>query len=448
MEYYAENTYNIVSKFAYLIGVNQRFFGAEDKIFDGEIYQTLSEQKPCRIIRNLCRIRTAMHKKFKQIDWAIRMDLKGLMDLPNLVPVDAIRQLLDDGINLCRANRLPGEYMIDVNRMITERINDCQSIFPVWIKWEYVRKLFFDKSGLSTVGNRKVNELYHQNYMLYPYQCFIYWEPCADYGNILYHDKKFLESIYKMNGEIFQDMNNVLDANKRVKNEIHRFLDESNTAVLMVDCENSDPYKVYAMLLGINGTASQRISKIVLFDDVNTTPAWKLLETVVSIPVEHILVERVKKQKSLVDISMATSIYKEFYKNDVDSFILCASDSDYWGAMRDLQEAKFLVCVEENFCSADFQHVMYERNIPYCFLDDFCTGLTEDLKIRVLVEEVKKELKKYSFNVFELMKQVYEDTRVDLTSAEKQQIYDRYIAPIGLFTDQEGNISVKIAADK
>ena len=63
-------------------------------------------------------------------------------------------------------------------------------------------------------------------------------------------------------------------------------------------------------------------------------------------------------------------------------------------------------------------------------------------------EEVKKKLKQYSFNIYELMKQVYEETRVPLTSEEKNQIYDRYIAPIGLFTDQEGNISVKIAADK
>lgn len=448
MGYYAENTYNIVSRVAYLIGVDARFFGAEDKRYDGGVYQMLDEEKSSRIIRNLCLLRTAFHKRFKQIDNAIRFDLKRLTDLPELLPVDSIHQLLKDGINLYRANRLPAEYMTDINRLITENINDCRTFFPVWIKWDYVRNLFFNKSGLSAVGNRKANELYHTCYDLYPYQCFIYWNPSEEYGNILYHDKKFLESLYRMNGEIFQDTNNVLDANKRVKNEIYRFLEESNSAVLAVDCENSDPYKIYAMLLSLDQSMTQRISKILLFDDVHTTPAWKMLETVLSIPIEHNLVQRVKQQKSLVDISMATSICQEFYKNNVDSFILCASDSDYWGAMHVLQDAKFLICIEENFCSADFQHAMYNEGIPFCSLDDFCTGLTEELKVRVLVEEVKKKLKQYSFNIYELMKQVYEETRVPLTSEEKQQIYDRYIAPIGLFTDQEGNISVKIAADK
>lgn len=207
MGYYAENTYNIVSRVAYLIGVDSRFFGAEDKRYDVGVYQMLDEEKSSRIIRNLCLLRTAFHKRFKQIDNAIRFDLKRLTDLPELLPVDSIHQLLKDGINLYRANRLPAEYMTDINRLITENINDCRAFFPVWIKWDYVRNLFFNKSGLSAVGNRKANELYHTCYDLYPYQCFIYWNPSEEYGNILYHDKKFLESLYKMNGEIFQDTN-------------------------------------------------------------------------------------------------------------------------------------------------------------------------------------------------------------------------------------------------
>lgn len=443
---YAENTYMIVSKMAYLIGVDEQYFG-EGQNFDSEIFETLNASQSSRIIRNLCLLRTAIHKRFKRIEYEMRYDIKSLIDLPELIPVDAVKQLLDDGINICRSNRLPGDYMIDINRFITERINSCQELFPAWIKWEYIRRLFFSKSSLTHAGNRRANELYHLHYTLYPYQCFINWIP-KDYGNLLFSDQKFADILYGINGDIFQDTNNVLDASKKTKSAIHQFLNESETVVLAVDCENSDPYKVYGMLLSLGKEEIGRISKILLFDDVNTTPAWRMLESVINIPISHNLIERVKQRKSLVDTTMTASICQEFYSNHVDSFILCTSDSDYWGVMSVLHDANFLLFVEENQCSPDFQAVMYEKGIPYCFLDEFCMGSNEDLKIRVITEQVKKELEKYSFNIFELLKKVYGDIRVDLTAGEKQQIYDRFIAPIGLNISKDGMVTIQITANK
>ena len=39
---------------------------------------------------------------------------------------------------------------------------------------------------------------------LYPYQCYIFWEP-DDLGNLLYTDGKFLELLYQMNNDYFGD---------------------------------------------------------------------------------------------------------------------------------------------------------------------------------------------------------------------------------------------------
>lgn len=48
-----------------------------------------------------------------------------------------------------------------------------------------------------------------------------------------------------------------------------------------------------------------------------------------SIPVEHIMTERIKQNKSLVDIKLTARACQEHYQNHVDSFVIVSSDSDY-----------------------------------------------------------------------------------------------------------------------
>ena len=65
-----------------------------------------------------------------------------------------------------------------------------------------------------------------------------------------------------------------------------------------------------------------------------------------SIPVEHILIERIKQNKSLVDIKLTARACKEHYQNEVDSFVIVSSDSDYWGLISSMPDAGFLVMIE------------------------------------------------------------------------------------------------------
>ena len=84
-----------------------------------------------------------------------------------------------------------------------------------------------------------------------------------------------------------------------------------------------------------------KVSKIILIDDVNTSTAWGVLEEHVSIPVEHKVIPRIKEDKSLVDITLTAQLCKEFYANNTDSFVLVSSDSDYWGLISSIPEAHF-----------------------------------------------------------------------------------------------------------
>lgn len=240
--------------------------------------------------------------------------------------------------------------MTEINRLLSDRINNCRDLFPIWISWEYIRELFITPNGLTEEGTRDAARLYYSHKDLYPYQMYINWFPSSE-GNILYSDKKFAVLLYRWHNDEFTDFSKVSDAGDFIKGGIYDFLEQSIKSAVVVDCENSDPYKLCATLRNLGGDVLEKISKIVLYDDVHSASAWRILSSYVSCPVEHIMIDRVKKTKSLVDIRLTAGACKEFYQNNVDSFILVSSDSDYWGLISSLPDARFLVMVERESVS-------------------------------------------------------------------------------------------------
>ncbi len=132
------------------------------------------------------------------------------------------------------------------------------------------------------------------------------------------------------------------DVSDRTKGNIYKFLEDSDKCIFIVDCENSDPYKLCAAIRNLDAEKLSKIEKIILFDDVHAASAWEMLGSYVDIPVEYILIERLRDNKSLADVKVAARTTKEFFSNGVDSFVLASSDSDYWGLMEELPEASFL----------------------------------------------------------------------------------------------------------
>ena len=85
-----------------------------------------------------------------------------------------------------------------------------------------------------------------------------------------------------------------------------------------------------------------------------------------SIPVEHILIERIKQNKSLVDIKLTARACKEHYQNEVDSFVIVSSDSDYWGLISSMPDAGFLVMIEREKCGPDMKAALADTCVFYC----------------------------------------------------------------------------------
>lgn len=298
--------------------------------------------------------------------------------------------------------------------------------------------------GFTETGTKNAATLYYQHKQDYPYQMYMNWNPSNE-GNILYNDKKFVTLLYRWHGDTFTEYNRVSDVSTYVKGSIQEFIGDSTQAVIVVDCENSDPYKLCATLKGLDYRNTAKISRILLFDDIHTASAWRILDNFTNISVEHILTERVKQNKSLVDIKLTARACQEHYQNHVDSFIIVSSDSDYWGLISSLPEARFLVMVEREKCSHAMKLALAESGIFYCYIDDFYSGNADGIKMSALFKEMYRYLDhSIHLNVNDMFAEALRITRLTMTEAEKRQFYDKYIRPMHLVIDSEGNVSIEL----
>ena len=209
---YKDSTYEIVSKVAYLIGVPFRIFENEHESPQMAVYQKLAQDKNARIIRNLCIVRTDIERNFKKINDKMRMDLKSIISLPEYVSASAINELTADGINFIKkSSTMLSGHIVEINRIISDRINNCKHLFPLWLDWQYVRDLFIMPNGLSEKDTKDAAVVYYESLSFYPYQMYINWIP-QDEGNILYNDKKFVTLLYQWHNDEFTEYSKVSDA--------------------------------------------------------------------------------------------------------------------------------------------------------------------------------------------------------------------------------------------
>ncbi len=434
-------TYELVSKVAYLIGVPKKFFEREQEMLQISVYNRLEFDKNARIIRNLCAIRTAIERNFKNINDKIKLEYKSIFSVPEYIPMENLNQLTEDGVSFVKKTSTKlVHHVIEINRLISDRINNCKNIFPLWINWEYIKELFIMPGGLTEEGTKAAADVYYSNLYRYPYKMYINWEP-EDAGNILYNDKKFTTLLYRWHDDRFEETNKVSDVGSHIKGSIYEYIDVSENVVVMVDCENSDPYKLAAVLRNLRIEYTQKIHSIILFDDIHTVDAWRILEQFTQIPVEYVMIERVKQNKSLVDIKLTARACQEHYRNNVDSFIIVSSDSDYWGLISSLPDARFQVMIEREKCSPEMKSALVGSGIFYCYIDDFYTGNAEEIKHIALINEMYRYLGgRVNLNMNEMLDAALRATRIEMSPAERGQFYSRYVRSMQMSISEEGDV--------
>lgn len=436
------DTKEVVTTIAYMIGVRMSALTVSYGECS-ELIEKLQADKDATTIRYLCKLRTVLMQKFKKTDDLMRFQLKNLHNI-EWYDTDNIKQLEKWGFTIIQANCRSEKYMQEFTRLINENIDKCSQLFYDWLNWEYIRDLFFvPKYNKNGVMKAEFNK-YMANIEHYPFQMYIHWQP-AEVGSIIYSDRKFLKIIYGQHNDSFTDYTKYRDADDETRNNIYNFIDSTEKTAIAVDCENSDPYKLYSVLKGLNQEELAKIEKITLYDDPNTTAGWDWLSKFTQIPVEHIEINRVTDRKSLVDVRMTASVVTDFYRDGITSFIIVSSDSDFWGLIESLPKAKFLVMYEYEKCGTAIKNALAQHGIYYCAIDDFCTAGTEELKRAVLFAELEKHLPSLiGENPLELTHKIYEATKVTATMKEMENFCNRYVKTLRLKVNSEGKFVIEI----
>lgn len=442
-KYSTVDTKDLVTTIAYMIGIRKNIV---EQCFDEpchELLQSLYSNKPATIIRYLCKLRTTLFRRYKKTDSEMRYNLKNLHTL-EWYDHENIKHLEEWGIHIIKANYRSDKYMFDLNELIANHIDECSSLFPDWCEWKYIRELFVIPHYNNPVALKREFEKYMKSNNFYPFQMYIYWTP-YDCGSMLMSDRKFLQIIYGLHNDSFEDTSKYRDANDETKNNIYEFIRRSMRTVIAVDCENSDVYKLYATLKNLDQSELDKIEKIYLYDDHHTTAGWQWLDKFTEIPVEHIMIDRVTERKSLVDIVMTAGVCQSHYAEGIDSFILVSSDSDFWGLITSLPNAKFLVMYEYENCGKAIKSALEEHDIYYCAIDDFCSGNVDGFKRAVLLGLLQKYLPDILYlNGKSLVEHLYEEAWISGTESEKKAFYERYVKTLTLKIDKDGNFTVEV----
>lgn len=443
---YQDSTYEIVSKVAYLIGVKKKIFDKEDEPPKLDIYEQLDKDRNARIVRHLCVIRSSIEHAYGPISDIMKYEGRSILSIPRYIPQDSVDQLTADGINFCKKSSTQlFHHIIEINRLIGDRINNCKKLFPDWLNWSYIRDLFIMPDGLTKAGTHAAADTFFTHLECYPYMMYINWTYPYSCGNILYNDKKFVTLLYEWHNDAFTDYSKVSDVGSFVRDSICEFIDDASRVVMMVDCENSDPYRLCAALRGLDSASAAKIRKIILIDGTQTVRAWGILERYTNILVEHIQTERIKQNKSLVDIELTARTCTEHYKYLVDSFVLVSSDSDFWGLVSALPDARFLFMVEREKCGPDMKTALAKNGIFYCYIEDFYSGPSDEIQKAALSDEISRHLRDaLHLNINEVFDRALWETHIELTPEAKCQFYDKYIRNMTVLIDEEGNVSLAL----
>lgn len=435
-----EPTYELVSKVAYLIGVPKKFFTQEDSRFNYEIFKQLDLAKPCRILRNLCAVRTQILRNYKQINLRAK---EGLYELSNVEHIDseALLQLARDNASFVKnKNRFASDHLAEIERILTDRINNVRVWIPDWFEFECFKKLVL-------MPNQDDIHYYHDRVETYPYQMYVNFhtaeENADDRAKLLTNDYVFCISVYQHNGKYFNESASLRDVPEEGKELLMQFFELHKTCMI-VDCENISIAKFAHMLRSL-GDRVDALEKVIFVTGTNSSTAWTAeLMSGYRCPVEVHQTQRILNHKSLVDGSLIAKCFIERYENQVNGFLLCSSDSDFSVLFENIPGVDFFVMVEEDNVASSYEDYMDEKNIDFTYLDFFYSGDRGSLN-RIVLSEIKKMVPTVVFNINSLLEQALYQTclSVDFTDEQRKTFTQKYLKTAKLVFESNGDTKIE-----
>lgn len=448
-----ETSHVIASKTAYLAGVPERhFYSEKDEAgrfsLDRAVFDALEKNNDAKILRCLTTLRTTFNSHFRELDNAMRFEMKNLTSLEDTR--ELVQALHTLGVELYKVNPTLQYYVDKVNELITARIQNVKALYPDWVRFEYVKNLFVfpDFAHRCTAYYNTYKN--HRNQM--PYNAYLhiseeYFLNNPTLGNLFYDDSKFLETLYDMNGDVFVCGFATHQESSDTRDTLDAFAAQAQRIDIVVDCENSDPVKLAAALESLRDNVRCKLNKVLLITDVHASSLWNQLSDYTDCPVEILQNERVLEHKSLSDVALTAALCKEHFMNQVDSFLLASSDSDFTGLVRSLSSARFMLMMERSKSSPAVRKVLEAEGVGLVCLDDFNVGHTAwrfqwnclDELCQAYLQERMQQI-----NVNSMISYALLNSRASLNEAEKA-ILRRKVNGLHVFIDPAGNVRLELA---
>ncbi len=442
-------TNDIVSTFSYLIGIDKKYFREEElenTFASIEIYNRLEHIKSAKIVRSLCLIRNGFMNNFGRILVIVNDSGAGIHGLYDYVDKDAITYLESAGIKF-KYQSWAANYITEANRYLSDRVNNCKTLFPDFIEWDYLRELFLMPDGATYDGCKAGSDVYYANKTCYPFSCYMNWKLiCEERGKSLYNDYLFLRNLYEDNKDTFDRQELVSDNSENNKNTVSEFLLKGDVEII-IDCENANPFFIYSFLNAISSEECRHISRVIMFNDLNASTAWEALpKRFDDIEFEEVLCDRMLERKSMVDVRLISRTMKEYYEENIRSFILVSSDSDFYGLIEELPNADFMLVVQRKMSSSIFRETARSSGISYIYSEDYPYSEAYDFIKSVMKADFKKTIKeKWStINLLEEVESICQKTYAKLTDAEKTNIIKTIIRNLKIEVDDEYNAKIVV----
>nr|MCR5747077.1 hypothetical protein [Lachnospiraceae bacterium] len=207
--------YEIVSRVGYMIGIFEDKYRS-DHSMDYSVYSEMKNDKNATIIRDLCTCRTFAERNYKKIYTAIRDEYKSIFMLPELMPQNNLYRLQKNDVDLYQHRNDPLDFIMRINSLIKERVDNCKYLFPDWLNWSYLKEIFIMPNGNTEVGCKEEAEYYFKYINKYPHKMYIYWPAMEDFeGYLLRNDREFICDLYHWHSDEFTDLSRVSDVSER-----------------------------------------------------------------------------------------------------------------------------------------------------------------------------------------------------------------------------------------
>src|SRR5699024_5983479 len=95
-------------------------------------------------------------------------------------------------------------------------------------------------------------------------------------------------------------------------------------------------------------------------------------------------------------------------------------------------------------CSSDLEkssaaiiNAMKEKDISYCYIDDFCSSNLEAIQSEALLMEMRSYFKEHSFSIQEILQTAINNTRVTMSKQELEEFKKRYLSKIKISIEND-----------